>query len=88
MSNFQASFGPWLVEQGANEYSILDRDGNVIALVDEPGNAAVMASAKEMLDALIEIHEIAQEITDAEVKERIEDTLSLAFQKLAAESDA
>lgn len=87
MSDLRASFGPWMVNMTPGEIGITDRHGNVIALVEEIGNAAIMASSKEMLDALIDVHEIVQEITDPDLLERIEDRLSLAFQKVYAESD-
>jgi len=91
MQQLSASFGPWTVSIPADngECSIVDRSGNVIALVSEIGNAAVMASAKEMLDALIAAHEIIEndELPDALKFDMIEDAISLAVQKVAAESD-
>lgn len=83
-----ASFGPWTVNvpRDGGEYSITDRDGNVIALVSEIGNAGIMASAKEMLDALIEIHQIVND-DQPRKKSRVEDAISLAVQKVAAETD-
>lgn len=91
MQQLTASFGPWTVNipSDRGEHSIVDRDGNVIALVGELGNAAIMASAKEMLDALIAVHEIVEsdELPDALKFDMIEDALSLAVQKVAAESD-
>lgn len=91
MQQLTASFGPWTVNipTDGGEHSIVDRDGNVIALVGELGNAAIMASAKEMLDALIAVHEIVEsdELPDALKFDMIEDALSLAVQKVAAESD-
>lgn len=91
MQQLTASFGPWTVNipSDRGEPSITDRDGNVIALVTEIGNAAIMASAKEMLDALIAVHEIVEsdELPDALKFDMIEDALSLAVQKVAAESD-
>lgn len=91
MQQLTASFGPWTVNIPTDngEHSIVDRDGNVIALVSELGNAAIMASSKEMLDALIAVHAIIEEadLPDALKFDMIEDALSLAVQKIAAESD-
>lgn len=92
MQQLTASFGPWTVNipSDRGEHSIVDRDGNVIALVGELGNAAIMASAKEMLDALIAVHEIVQsgELFDHAMRfDMIEEAISLAVQKIAAESD-
>lgn len=86
----KASFGPWtvIIPNDGGEHSIVDRDENVIALVNEIGNASIMASAKEMLETLINVHEIITSPLPAEDKfDMIEDALSLAFQKVAAESD-
>ena len=90
MQQLKASFGPWTVNipNDGGEYSIVDKAGNVLALVSEIGNASIMASAKEMLEALIDVHEIIASPLPAEDKfDMIEDALSLAFQKVAAESD-
>lgn len=90
MQQLKASFGPWtvIIPNDNGEYSIVDNEGNVIALVSEIGNASIMASAKEMLDALIGIHEIVLSPLPAEDKfDMIEEAISLAFQKVAAESD-
>lgn len=88
MQTLKASFGPWRVNIPADggELSVVDAHDNVIALVSEIGNAAIMASSKEMLDALIAVHEIVND-HEPQKKNRIEDALSLAFQKVAAESD-
>lgn len=91
MQQLKASFGPWTVNipKDDGEYSVVDKHGNVIALVNEIGNASIMASAKEMLEELINIHEIVEEETYSygEKLELIEEAISRAVQKVAAESD-
>ncbi len=88
MQQLTASFGPWTVSipSDGGECGILNRNGDVIALVQEIGDAGIMAAAKEMFEELINIHEIVND-DQPRKKSRIEDAISRAVQKVAAESD-
>lgn len=89
MQQLTASFGPWTVNipsDNGRECGILDRHGNVIALVNEIGDAAIMAASKQMFEELINIYEIVND-DQTRKKSRIEDAISRAFQKVIAESD-
>lgn len=88
----QTAPGPWtvLIPSDSEQVSVVDANQNVIALVEGVDNAAIMASAQTMFDALIAVHEIiddGENIPHEEKLELIEDAISLAFQKVAAESD-
>jgi len=79
--------GPYFVIPSEGCFDILDVNQEVVAMAHEFNVAVLLASSSELLDACIEIHEIAQEIDDPEMKERIEARLSLAFEKMHAEAD-
>jgi len=87
-TELKASFGPWMVKLTPGEIGIVDRDGNTIALVEEIGNAAIMATAKEMLEALINLHEMIQVvILEDDIRELLEGEISIPIEKIVAESD-
>lgn len=90
-AQLKASFGPWMAFPilGAGTFEILTKSGKQIALVEESGDAAIMASSKEMLEALIGVYSITETMPeDDPFREQIEEVLSLAFEKVYAESDA
>lgn len=80
--------GPWFVvpNGGAWEIATEPEGVNVIGLSHEQHEAVLMASAPSLLDALIEVQEIAEEMCDADYRERIMDALSHGFGKIFQEA--
>lgn len=60
--------------------------GEVIALVHDRDHAAVLCSAYEFFDALLEVSDIASNMVEADERERIMTALSVAFGKLYQEA--
>lgn len=80
--------GPWMVDTSHQAIEIVNGEGSqVIGLAHEMGDAVLFASAPEMLDALIAIHEAMQEVEECETKDYIMTHISLAVEKVAAEAD-
>lgn len=80
--------GPWLVDTSHGAIEIVDVSGaNVIGLAHEMSDAVLFASAPEMLDALIAIHETLSHVEDSPVKDEIENFISMALEKIHAEAD-
>lgn len=71
---------------GAFEICNAPIGGDVLALCDDRGHAVVFAASYEMLDALLEVQEIAEEMFDADHRERIMSALSTAFGKIFQEA--
>lgn len=80
--------GPWFVVPNGGAWEICtEPEGvNVIGMAHEQSEAVLMASAPSLLDALIEVQEIAAELFDADHRERIFESLSAAFGKLYQEA--
>lgn len=98
MTTSTTTQGPWIVAP------INDRPGYLairtetdqclaVVLPDEQGNpnfsnAALMATAPHMLEALVEVSEQLNSSKDTINLEDLNETTSLVFEKLAAEADA
>ena len=80
--------GPWYVvpNGGAWEICTEPEGTNVIGMAHEQHEAVLMASAPDMLDALIEVQVIAEAMEDIELREIILDQLSNAFGKIFQEA--
>lgn len=90
IDKISVSQGPWRVSTPTGLevcYEIVIDDDHVIGMAHELHDAVLMASAKEMFDALVEVHTILAGVEDSEVKDTIEDRLAIAFEKIVAEAD-
>jgi hypothetical protein len=90
INKISVSHGSWRVStptglEGCHE--IIADDNRVIGMAHEFHDAALMASSKEMFDALVEVHTILATVEDSEVKDLIEDRLAITFEKIVAETD-
>ena len=94
INKISVSSGPWRMAtptglEGCHEIVVDDGTlhGKVIGMAHELHDAVLMASAKEMFDALIDITGILQDVEDGPIKEAIEGRLSITFEKIAIEAD-
>lgn len=85
---FTPTKGPWYVNPNGGAWEICtDLAGTqVIGMAHEQPEAVLMASAPHMLDALIQVQEIAANMIEADERERILDALSEAFGKIFQEA--
>jgi hypothetical protein len=90
INKISVSHGPWRVAlpnglEGFHE--IIADDDTSIGMAHEFHDAVLMASAKEMFDALVDIHGLLMDVEDSPIKEAIDGRISIACEKIVAEAD-
>lgn len=87
-TDIRSTRGPWYVLPNGGAWEIAtDPEGtHVIGMAHEKHEAVLMTSAPSLLDALIEVQEIAETLYDADHRERILAACSDAFGKLYQEA--
>lgn len=91
IEKISVSSGPWRVnvQSGCNEIVREDGtiNGTVIGMAHELYDAVLMSCAKEMFDALVDVHGILMDVADNEVKDSIEARIAFVFERIAVEAD-